>query len=173
MRRPTVSMLTRAAVIAALYAALTLFSNALGIGSGPIQFRLSEILCVLPAFTPAALWGLPLGCMLSALFSPLGAGMAADLVFGSLATFLGGVGTRLLRRRPFLSLLPPILSNALIVPLILSYAYGAEQAIPWLMLSVFCGEGAVLLLPGTLFRVFLQKNKTVLGLDGRDDGFWR
>lgn len=172
MRHASVSTITKAAVIAALYAALTVFSNTLGIGSGPVQVRLSEALTVLPLFTPAALWGLPLGCMLSALFTPMGAGMLADLLVGSLATFLGAVGTRLLKKYRVLPLLPPVLFNALMIPFVLSFAYGAEEAIPLMMLTVGLGEAIAVFGLGSLLRVLIERNRGALRLDEKGDGFW-
>ena len=129
--------LVHAAVIAALYVVFTLISSLFGLASGPVQFRLSEALCILPCFTPAAVPGLVIGCFLSNLLS---GGVIFDAVFGALATLLGAVGTRLLRKNRFLAVLPPIISNTLIVPFILSYVYGMKQAVFLLMLSVGIGE---------------------------------
>lgn len=110
-----------AGVIAALYAALTLLINQLaGIFSwGPVQLRLSEALTVLPLFTPAAIPGLGIGCVLANVLNMglTGAGPLAllDVVFGTLATVLGALWTRRLRSRPRLALAGPVLANALIV----------------------------------------------------------
>lgn len=107
------------AVIAALYTALTYAAAALNLAYGPVQFRFSEALTVLPAFTPAAIPGLALGCFLSNLMSPLG---IVDWVFGTSATLLAAIGTRALshirvKNVPVLAPLPPVLTNALIVGL--------------------------------------------------------
>ena len=114
--------LARVGVIAAAYAAATLVSL-LFLGSlawGPIQFRVSEALCVLALFTPAAVPGLTLGCIIAnvANIAISGTGMLGmlDVVFGSLATFVGASITWKLRRRPAIALMGPVLANALIVP---------------------------------------------------------
>lgn len=86
------------------------------IAFGPVQFRLSECLVLLAVFFPEAIPGLTVGCMLANFaFSPYG---FYDMIFGGLATFLGAIGTYALRRRIPLSALPPILFNALLVPII-------------------------------------------------------
>ena len=77
-----------AALIAAAYAALTYVSAAMGLAYGEVQFRLSEALCVLAAFTPAAIPGLTIGCVLGNITSPLG---IADIVFGAAATLLSAL----------------------------------------------------------------------------------
>lgn len=127
----------QAGLIAALYTALTMLANALGLASNPVQLRISEALCVLPVFTPAAIPGLAIGCLLSNL---LGGCIWQDVLFGSLATLLGAVGARLLRRLPPLAPLPTVVANTLIVPLVLAYGYGAEEGLEWLMLTVGVGE---------------------------------
>ncbi|MBQ3223647.1 MAG: QueT transporter family protein [Clostridia bacterium] len=128
---------TRAAIIAALYVALTLLASVLGLASGVIQVRISEALTILPVFTQAAVPGLTAGCLLANLMT----GCAPwDVIFGTLATFLGAIGTRALRNRPVLATLPPILSNTLIVPFVLSRVYGVPDSIPYLMLTVGIGE---------------------------------
>ncbi len=129
--------LVEGGVTAALYIVLTLVSSALGISSGAIQLRLSEALCVLPAFTPAAIPGLAIGCALSNLLSGC---IIWDVIFGSLATLLGAIGTYLLRKHPLLSLLPPIISNSLIIPFVLAYGYSVNEALWFLMLTVAAGE---------------------------------
>ena len=95
MRNKKVLFLTQAAVIAAIYVVLTIFISAFNLASGAIQVRISEALTILPFFTPAAIPGLAIGCLLSNLLT--GAAVY-DVVFGSLATLLGAVGTYLLRK---------------------------------------------------------------------------
>ena len=90
MKNKNVLYLTQAAMIAALYVVLTLIANALGLASGSIQVRFSEALTVLPFFTPAAIPGLYIGCLLG----NIAAGCALpDIVFGPLATLIGALGT--------------------------------------------------------------------------------
>ena len=129
--------LTQGALIAALYVLLTWLAHQFGLDSGAIQIRLSEALTILPCFTPAAIPGLTIGCLLANILS----GCALwDIVFGTLATLLGAIGTRLLRKHKRLAPLPPILANVLIVPFVLAYVYGAEGTIPFFMLTVGTGE---------------------------------
>ncbi len=129
--------LAYAAVIAALYVVLTLISNSLGLASGAIQIRISECLTVLPVFTPAAVPGLFLGCLLSNLLTGC---LPWDIVFGSLATLLGAFGTYFFRKWKWTAPLFPILSNMIIVPFILSKVYCLEGSIPYFMLTVGIGE---------------------------------
>lgn len=137
------------AVVAALYVVLTYLANTLGLASGAIQVRLSEILCVMPVFTPFAIPGLFIGCVLANLLT----GCALwDVVFGSLATLIGAVGTYLLRKHNFLAVLPPILANAIIVPFVLLFVYSLEGTYWYFLLTVGIGEiiscgifGAILL----------------------------
>ncbi len=154
--------------IAALYVVLTLLAQAFGLASGAIQIRLSEALTILPCFTAAAIPGLTVGCVLANLFT----GCALwDVVFGSLATFIGAVGTRLLRKKPLLAWIPPVLSNAVIVPIVLMKVYGvADVAVfgktfvgssLWPMLVVTVGIGEVIAcgILGLLLYKALSKTK--------------
>ena len=132
-----INFLTQAAMIAALYVVLTLAINAFGLASGAIQVRVSEALTILPYFTPAAIPGLFIGCLLSNTIT----GCALfDIIFGSIATLLGAVGTYLLRRHKWLAPVSPIIANTIIVPFVLSYVYGTPGTIPYLMLTVGIGE---------------------------------
>ena len=121
MRNKKVLFLTQAAVIAAIYVVLTIFISAFNLASGAIQVRISEALTIFPFFTPGAIPGLAIGCLLSNLLT--GAAVY-DVVFGSLATLLGAVGTYLLRKHKFLCTLPPVIANMLIIPFVLRYGYG-------------------------------------------------
>lgn len=146
--------LTHAAVIAALYVVLTLIANALGLANYAIQVRFSEALTILPFFTPAAIPGLFVGCILSNLLT----GCAVlDIVFGSLATLLGAFGTRLLRRNKWLAPVCPIIANTLIVPFVLAYVYRFEGSIPYFMLTVGIGEVISCGVLGMLLLNVLQK----------------
>ena len=134
----SVKTLTLSAAVAALYVVFTLLSNLLGLALGVFEFRLSEGLCILPVFTPMAIPGLVIGCVLANLLS---GSIVLDVIFGSLATLLGAVLTRLLRKKPILALLPPILANTAVVPPLLYWAYGFQDtALPLLFLSIFLGE---------------------------------
>ena len=137
MRSRHVKYITQAAMIAAIYVVLTLFVSAFNLASGAIQIRISEALTVLPAFTPAAIPGLFIGCLISNLLS---GGMLLDVIFGSLATLLGACGTYLLRKWKWVVSVPPILSNALIVPFVLAYVYHIPGGVPYFMVTVGIGQ---------------------------------
>ena len=125
------------AAIAAVYVVLTVLAASVNLASGAIQVRFSEALTVLPFFTPAAVPGLAVGCLLSNILT----GCAIpDIIFGTLATLLGALGTRLLRGNRFLCTLPPVIANTLIVPFVLTYAYHIPGGVPYLMLTVGIGE---------------------------------
>lgn len=136
--RTNIRHITYAAIIAALYTALTLFAAAMGLSSGVIQVRLSEALTVLPAITPAAIPGLTIGCLISNLITGC---IPVDIVFGTVATLIGAIGTRLIcKLHPALSPLPPIIANTLIVPFVLKFGYGIDGGIPYFMATVGAGE---------------------------------
>lgn len=150
--RTKIRMMTYGALIAALYVALTYLSALLGLSGGVIQIRFSEALTVLPAIVPAlyapgTVIGLFIGCILA---NTLTGALVWDIIFGSLATLLGALGTWLLRRLPCirsklhpgiaLAWLPPTLANTLIVPFVLQMAYGIRDALWFLMLTVGIGE---------------------------------
>ncbi len=156
MKKNRTLYLCQAAMVAALYVVLTWLSAILGLASSAIQCRLGEALCVLPLFFPAAVPGLGVGCFVAnLLFSPA----PPDLVFGTLATVLGAVGCRLIGRawhsaslaNLIVGTLPNVLSNTVIVPLILRYAYGLEDALWLLAAQVGAGE----LISGTVLGVLL------------------
>ncbi|MCI8363995.1 MAG: QueT transporter family protein [Eubacterium sp.] len=137
MKNKKIMYLSQAAMIAALYVVLTLLANALGLANYAIQVRFSEALTILPFFTPAAIPGLTIGCLLSNILTgcaPL------DILFGTLATLTGALGTYALRRFEWLAPLPPILANTIIVPWVLRFAYDIPDAIPYLMATVGAGE---------------------------------
>ena len=129
--------MTSAAMIAALYVALTYLADLFGLASAPVQLRFSEALTILPVFTSAAVPGLFVGCLLANLLT--GAAFW-DVVFGSLATLLGALGTRWLRKVPYAAVLPPILANTLVIPPVLSVVYGLAESLPYLYFTVFLGE---------------------------------
>ena len=132
---------TRGAMIAAMYVALTYLSSLFGLSSGVIQFRISEALCILPIFFPEAIPALAIGCMISNMIT---GAVFWDVIFGSVATLIGAIGARMLARLPEklmpLATLPTILANAIIVPFVLILAYGAEGAYYYFFLTVGLGE---------------------------------
>ena len=123
--------------IAALYVALTFLAAAFGLASGVIQVRLSEALTILPVLMPEAVPALTIGCVLANLLT----GCAPwDVVFGSLATLIGACGTWLLRKKPAIAWIPPVISNMVIIPFVLQQVYGVPDAWWFLALTVGAGE---------------------------------
>ena len=132
MKENKVTFLTQAAMIAAIYVVLTYVFAPFSFGE--IQIRISEALTILPLFTPAAIPGLFIGCLIGNI---LGGAILPDIIFGSLATLLGAVFTWLLRgHSKFLGPVPPIAANTIIVPFVLRYGYGIVLPIPFMMLTV-------------------------------------
>ena len=130
--RKTVLHLALGGVIAAMYAALAMINIPISF----FQLRPAEALTVLPLFTPAAVPGLFVGCLLA---NYLTGCLWQDIVFGSLATLLGALLTRLLRKRPLLAVLPPVLTNGAIIPPVLMLAYGVPDGYFFLLASVCVG----------------------------------
>ena len=158
-RKNKTSFLTKSAMIAALYVLLTEISALLGISSGVIQFRLSEMFAVLPIFTPAAVPGVFIGCLISNIIT---GGVIWDVIFGSFASLLGALGTWALRKKSvYLAPLPTIVSNMVIIPLVLRYAYGAEGSIPFFMLTVGIGEFVTAGILGVFLAKTLKKYKII------------
>lgn len=160
MKRNTqsrVRYITLSATIAALYVVLTLISALFGLSSGAIQLRISEALCVLVAFTPAAIPGLTIGCLISNLIASAN---ILDIVFGTLATFLGALGGYYLRKKKWLITLPTLLSNVIIVPLVIVYGFGVkDMALPLVALTVGIGEFISACVLGTGLLLILEKYK--------------
>ena len=122
--------------------------------SGVIQVRVSEALTILPAFTPAAIPGLVIGCLLS---NTLTGCVLLDIIFGSVATLIGALGSYALRRHTWLVPIPPIVSNMIIVPFVLRYAYGATDAFPFMIATVGAGEIISCYLLGMILYGALKK----------------
>ena len=153
--------LARAAMIAALYVALTYLAAALGLsGQNAIQIRFSEALCILPYFTAAAVPGLTLGCLLANIFT---SAHVLDILLGTFATLIGALGTRALRKWKYLTPLPPILANTVIVPFVLRYAYFTTDVGMWyLFLTVGIGEILSVGVLGLLLQFCLEKYRRPL-----------
>lgn len=148
--------IVQSGMIAAIYVVLTLFVAAFNLANGAIQVRISEALTILPYFTSAAIPGLTIGCLLSNILT----GCALpDIIFGTLATLIGAIGTHLLRKNRYLCAIPPIISNALIVPLILKFAYGLEGAYLFFVLTVGAGEVISCFILGELLLTTLKPHQ--------------
>ncbi len=152
--------LVQAALIAALYVVLTDLANRLGLASQAVQLRFSEALTILPIFTTAAIPGLFIGCILANLLT---GAIIWDIIFGSIATLLGAIGTYAVGKFPFkgkkwLAPLPPIIANTLIIPWVLSIAYQLEGSIPYFMLTVGAGELISCGVLGMLLLLGLEKH---------------
>lgn len=154
MKNSKTLFITQAAIIAALYVVLTMLANALGLANYAIQLRFSEALTILPFFIPAAIPGLFLGCLISNLLT---GAIVWDVIFGSLATLLGALGTYLLRKNKWLAPLPPIVANTIIVPFVLYYAYQIPGSVPYFMLTVGLGEILSCGVLGMMLLFVLQK----------------
>lgn len=183
MKNKKVLYLTQAAMIAALYVVLTMIANTLGLASGNIQVRFSEALTVLPFFTTAAVPGLYIGCLIANIVT--GAALP-DIIFGPLATLVGALGTWALGKAAkklqisasadadskaaadkkvtlykWLSPLPPILANGIIIPPVLKYAYGIVPV--WFsVVTVTIGEIISCGIFGLILLFALQKYKNQL-----------
>ncbi len=145
------------AAIAALYTVLTMVFAP--ISFGPVQFRISEILCILPFFTPAAIPGLFIGCLLS---NFLCGAATLDVIFGSLATLIGAIGSYKLRKNQWLVCVPPILTNTIIIPWVLRFAYGSQDLIWYAMITVGIGEILAIGVLGNLLLGILNRYKHVV-----------
>ncbi|PKM69130.1 MAG: QueT transporter family protein [Firmicutes bacterium HGW-Firmicutes-2] len=127
--------LVQSGVIAAIYVVLAQVFGFMGFG--PIQFRIAEALTILPFFTPAAIPGVFIGCLLANI---LYGGVLLDVVFGSLTTLLAAYLSYRLRKNKWMVTVPPILLNAAIIPFVLKYGYGVPDGIPFMMGTIFLGQ---------------------------------
>lgn len=151
--------LTRASIIAALYVALTALSALLGLSSGIIQVRISEMLCVLPVFTAAAIPGVTLGCLISNIVF---GGTVYDIVLGTAATLAGASIAYSIRKAPYFSSVPTVVSNAAIIPAVLILSgLGGWNMFPYFALTVGVGEIISCTVFGTLLVFYLEKHRSV------------
>ena len=135
--REYLQRLTRAAIVGAFYAAVTLLTAPISFGA--IQCRVSEALTMLPWLFPETGWGLFAGCLIANI---LGSGNPLDIVFGSLATLLSAILTSHIRRKGFAAL-PPVILNGVMVGAALGYAAAPEAfwvSFPLIALEVVLGE---------------------------------
>lgn len=165
-------MLCRAGIIAALYVALTYLAMLFGLDKGAVQVRISEALCVLPAFFPEAIGGLYAGCLIANILT---AAAPLDIALGPIATLVGAIGAyllgRLIQKRGIKNFLfkclvplPTIIANTLVVPFIIYVCYTAPSdkaisAIPFFALTVCIGEVISAGILGMLLYIAVDKNK--------------
>ena len=158
MRNKNINFLTQAAMIAAIYVVLTYVFAPFSFGE--VQVRIAEALTILPVFTPAAIPGLFVGCLIGNI---LGGAILPDIIFGSLATLIGAFFTYQLRdKNKFLAPLPPIAANTIVVPIVLRYGYGVALPIPFMMLTVGVGEVLSCGVLGMVLYFALRKYKNIV-----------
>ena len=168
MRKITTRQMTVAAIVGALYAALTLLSSVFGIAYGPVQFRFSEALCVLPFLFPETAWGLFAGCWVANLLSPYG---LPDMIIGSLATLIAALWTSKCRSK-WLAPLPPVVCNGILVGAVLAWQQtGFDDAfLPAFLFnggSVALGEAAVCFILGLVLLRTMEKTPYFRDLSSR------
>ncbi|MCR5034281.1 MAG: QueT transporter family protein [Clostridia bacterium] len=157
--------MAQGAIIAALYAALTILFAPISYGA--VQVRISEAFTILPLFTPAAIPGLFIGCLLANI---LGGAIVWDIIFGSIATLIGAALGYLLRFNRWLVPIPTIVSNSVIIPFILKYGYAIDMPIGLLIVYIAIGEiigcyllgellGSAILRRGDLRNIFSREDK--------------
>lgn len=154
-----IQLITQGAAIAAIYVVLTLVFAPISYGA--VQVRIAEALTILPMFTPAAIPGLFAGCLLA---NFIGGAVIWDIIFGSIATLIGAILGWKLRRNRWLVPIPAIVSNTVIVPLVLFYAYGVNIPIP--LLAVYIAVGEIIgcyVLGQLLAEVLLRNRKYIFG----------
>lgn len=157
MKSP-VKKLTLSAMIAAIYFVFCFIEQSFA--SGAIQCRLSEALCLLPLFFPEAILGITIGCLIFNITT----GIAYDIIFGTLATLIGGIITYFIGKfikntplRIILGGLSPILLNAIIIPFVIIYGYESVDAYFYLFGTIFIGEALAIYVAGTLIYFPIQK----------------
>lgn len=157
MKRTKLKGMAVAAVIAALYFALTVMPGLSALAYGSVQFRVSEALCVLPLFTPWAIPGLTIGCVLANIMSP----MPIDLIIGPAASLLAALVIYLLRKHKGLALLAPAVFNGILVGWILTMGTGGFQLFAVNFAGVAFGELVVCYVLGYPLAMLIEKK----GLD--------
>lgn len=151
--------LMQAAIISAIYATMTILL--MPFSYGVMQVRVSEALTILPYFTPAAIPGLFIGCLVSNLVGPYG---IMDMVLGSGATLIAAAGSYFLRSKPLLVPLPPVIANGIIIGGMLYYAYAVPMPLIACVLWVAAGELIACYAIGYPLLRYLMKYKKIFEL---------
>lgn len=162
MKNQKIKYIARAALVAALYVALTHLSNILGLASGAIQVRFSEALCVLPFFMPSAISGLFVGCIIANLTT---GAVIWDVLFGSLATLIGACLASKLKNK-YLIPIPTVIANTVIVPFVVLFCYTDKSvwSVPTYLfglIGVFVGEIISAYIFGVVLFSALDKHKNI------------
>ncbi len=162
MKKKAVNKLAASAVIGAAYAVLSIVFAF--IGYGPVQFRLAEVLCILPFFLPFSVWGLFAGCVVANILSPYG---PIDIIFGSLATLIAALLTMYIGRvscggaaARVLACLPPVVCNGLIIGALIAWSTAKEAffvSFVWNAVTVAFGEAVVMYAIGLPLMIYLPR----------------
>ncbi|MBQ7760896.1 MAG: QueT transporter family protein [Clostridia bacterium] len=158
MKNKGLRSITYSAIIGAMYVVLTWLSNAVGMSSGAIQLRLGEALTILPYFTPSAIPGLVIGCLISNI--SMGCSLL-DIIVGTVATLLGAIGTSKIKNK-YLCPVPPILANTILVPFVIIISYTHDWSLGSYLLTlggVFAGEVVSVYVFGIILLLAIEKSK--------------
>ena len=163
----SVRRLAIAAVTAAMYAALSYVAYGFNSAFGPVQFRISEALTLLPFLFPETAWGLFVGCILTNLLSQYG---AVDIVFGSLATLLAGLWTARCRSK-WTAAIPPVVCNGVIVSAVVAYGTNGFSRAFWPawgynVLTISGSEAVLCFVLGIILVDALEKSGAARKLQG-------
>lgn len=150
--KKNIRAIARSGIIAAIYFVITFILSLVNLAYGPLQFRLSEVLTLLPVLLPEGVPGIMFGCMFSNLLSPYG---AVDIVIGTFASSIAAILTRHLRKNIYLAAMPPIIINALLVPVI--FLFLDQETVYWIaFLEIFTSQSIVILFAGIPFVLVLK-----------------
>lgn len=157
MQNFTIKDLILNALIGAIYVVLVYALSFMSYGG--VQFRIAEVLLVLLFFNPKLAFGIILGTFISNIGSPLG---VIDSIFGTTATIVGIMGILLLKKRPALALLVPVIANGIIVAIMLKIALDLPVLLS--IIGVSLGEAVVLYLLGLPFYTYIKKREDIIEL---------
>ena len=156
MKSPAISKKSLAlnAIYMSLYVVITIMLQPFSYGQ--IQVRVSEALCILPLYDKLSIISITLGCLISNTYM----GNIYDMIFGTLATFIGLIFTYLLRKKNFfVATSPTLISNAIIIPFVLKYGYGFNDVVIYMQaLFILLGEAISVYFIGYLIRPFIKNN---------------